>query len=267
MPSERRYNEKEIAEIFKQAAEDQEAAERLAPEGGGLTLAEIERIGKETGITPEFIAQAAAKLESKPRELPAGRFLGVPVSVDRTIDVSETFSEKDWDLLVTDLHEHFNTPGNSEKEGSRWRWFNGHMHVLAEPHAEGYRIHFRSHNAPRKGLMAMSTIFFVMGLFFMLMLGLKGDLFTNMAKTVFVSMFSVAGLAAFGGVAATLPGLRRRQGSQIDQVIRRILERTDKTDISDGEGQGTEEGIPLLDLEEAMPDPAAEPVVKQKNRS
>ena len=63
MSPERRYNEQEIAGIFKQAAEAQETAQRHLSHTEGLTLAELQEIGKEAGITPEFIARSAAAVD------------------------------------------------------------------------------------------------------------------------------------------------------------------------------------------------------------
>ena len=50
MSPERRYNEQEIAAIFKQASADQESAQRRLSPSEGLTLAELKEIGKEAGL-------------------------------------------------------------------------------------------------------------------------------------------------------------------------------------------------------------------------
>jgi hypothetical protein len=56
------YSEREVAAIIERAVERQEEAQRLAPPETGLTLAELERLGREVGIAPEHLRAAAAEL-------------------------------------------------------------------------------------------------------------------------------------------------------------------------------------------------------------
>ena len=57
--TEPRYNEEEVAAIFERAAEAQQTARRHLPPGEGMTLADLQEIGREVGIPPELVAQAA----------------------------------------------------------------------------------------------------------------------------------------------------------------------------------------------------------------
>ena len=59
--SDRRFNEEEVAAIFQQATGDeaQHAPQRQLPSGEGLTLAELQEIGRQVGIPPELVVQAA----------------------------------------------------------------------------------------------------------------------------------------------------------------------------------------------------------------
>ncbi len=61
MPDERRYQEDEVAEIFE-AASVPAISRTGAPSQEGLTLTELQAIGREVGIAPERIAEAAASL-------------------------------------------------------------------------------------------------------------------------------------------------------------------------------------------------------------
>lgn len=61
--AERTYSEREIAAIIRRTAERQ----RLAPsrdDASGLTLAEIERVGREAGFDPALLRAAAAELDA-----------------------------------------------------------------------------------------------------------------------------------------------------------------------------------------------------------
>ena len=117
MSPERQYNEDEVAAIFKQATADQKSAQPQLPPGGGLLLAELEEIGKEAGITPEYIARAAASLDRiGPIPSPAKAF-GVPISVARTVELPGPLSDQAWHRLVADLRETFQATGEVRQEG------------------------------------------------------------------------------------------------------------------------------------------------------
>jgi hypothetical protein len=69
-----------------------------------------------------------------------------------------------------------------------------------------------------------STIFIAMGLFFMLMVATKGQFGLN-AKTLFVSMFSVVGLAGLGVSAYRLPRWRTEREGQMAAIATRAVRR------------------------------------------
>ena len=52
--SERRYSDEEVAAIFARATETQESQPRRNTPGEGMTLAELQEIGREVGIAPEL---------------------------------------------------------------------------------------------------------------------------------------------------------------------------------------------------------------------
>jgi hypothetical protein len=70
-PKDRTFSEHEVAEVIALAVERQRAAERRAREGGpdtagggavGLTLAEVEEVGRGAGIDPAHLRAAAAEV-------------------------------------------------------------------------------------------------------------------------------------------------------------------------------------------------------------
>src|SRR5678815_1596820 len=75
MADERRYQEDEGAEIFEAASAPALARGDAAPTQG-LTLAELQAIGREVGIAPERIAEAAASLARSQPPLPRRTELG-----------------------------------------------------------------------------------------------------------------------------------------------------------------------------------------------
>ena len=61
--SERRFNEAEVAAIFERAAESQQTGQHQLPSGEGMTLTELQANGREVGISPAQLAQAAKAIE------------------------------------------------------------------------------------------------------------------------------------------------------------------------------------------------------------
>ncbi|PAP78338.1 hypothetical protein [Rubrivirga marina] len=101
----RTYSEREVSAIIERAVERQQAAE----EGGGdagLTLDEIERIGRESGIDPAHLRAAAAEIDEAGRTL--ARQSGqsqTQVYVERWIDAP--FTAAGWEDAVSELRTRF----------------------------------------------------------------------------------------------------------------------------------------------------------------
>lgn len=264
MSHQRRYNEQEIAAIFKRAAADQEAAQRQLSAGGGLTLAEIEAIGKEAGITPAFIARAAAALDRTAPAPPPTTLLGLPISVAHAVELPGAFSEEDWDRLVVDLRETFQAPGEVRRDGALRQWRNGNLHALVEPTDGGHRLRFGTLSDAMRSRLVGSAVFFVMGLFFMLLVAAKGDFGVDLGDTLFVTMFAVLGMGGLGVSAYQLSRWRAQRERQMEAVAARALERAGAYETTASRAAASS---PLLDepREEAA---EAEPLrVPRKTRS
>ena len=88
MSSERRYSEEEIAQILDHATEAQKSNRPSDPRGTGLTLAELKDIGRDVGISPDLIGQAASRIAAHDLVSPPHRqFLGTTIGVGRTVDL------------------------------------------------------------------------------------------------------------------------------------------------------------------------------------
>ena len=80
MDSKRRYSEKEIARILDDATEAQKGGGRSLSSGTGMTLAELQDIGHEVGISTDLIARAASRLDDhNPSTSPHRKFLGTTI--------------------------------------------------------------------------------------------------------------------------------------------------------------------------------------------
>ena len=82
MPNERLYKEEEVKKIFEAASLEPHARDQSASPRDALTLREVQEIGRQVGIAPERIADAALAIDSSP---PSENPFGVSVNVRRTV--------------------------------------------------------------------------------------------------------------------------------------------------------------------------------------
>jgi uncharacterized membrane protein YccC len=139
--TDRRYNDKEIAAIFRTATEMPQTLQHDVPRDEGLTLADLQAIGREVGIAPEAVAQAAQALDVR-LDARSRTFLGLPIGVSRTVNLNRRLSDQEWERLVVQLREVFNARGRTRSDGSLRQWTNGNLQVLLEPTETGHRLRF-----------------------------------------------------------------------------------------------------------------------------
>ena len=219
--TDRRFNDDEVATIFAKATEDRPTGQRQLPSNEGLTLAELQAIGREAGIPAERVAAAVAELDRQ--ETPTvRRFLGLPLGVGRTVDLGRRMSDEEWERLVVDLRETFDARGTVRQEGSFRQWTNGNLQALVEPTPTGHRIRLRTVNASLRGWM-------VGGLG---MLGIAGatsvaGMVSNVGDVfVTVTQLGVMGAGMFALGALRLPGWARLRRRQMEDVARRLTPRS-----------------------------------------
>ena len=150
--ADRRYNDDEIAAIFARATEVQSANPRQLSSVEGMSLVELQSIGREAGIAPELVAEAARALDqvSTPR-VPS--LLGLPVSVAHTVELGRKLSDQEWELFVVQCRETFEARGKVDAQGSFRQWTNGNLQVLLEPSGDGHRVRFRTVRAASRAYM------------------------------------------------------------------------------------------------------------------
>lgn len=215
--SERRYDGPEIEEIFRRATERDQAPRRALDRDDGLTLAELQEIGREVGIAPARVADAASAL-GRPSGSP------LPLSVSRTVPLPREPTDEEWERLVADLRATFRAAGRVHRHGGLKGWTNGNLHAFVEPAESGYRLRMGSMKESARAfllaggaVLALATILLVVR-FFMGGLGDAADGLTILA---------LLGLGSAGAGALQLPGwarTRRRQMEEIGQRLRASME-------------------------------------------
>src|SRR5687768_8444679 len=111
--TERRYSDEEVDAIFTRASEVEQDAPQRLQSAEGRTLAELQAIGREAGLSPEAVAQAARALDQPAQPVPS-RFLGLPLGVARTVTLDRRLTDQDWERLVVQLRETFNARRSEE---------------------------------------------------------------------------------------------------------------------------------------------------------
>src|SRR5213596_1588559 len=217
--AERRYNDKEIAAIFRAATELPPIGERAeVPRDEGLTLADLQAIGREVGIPADAVAQAAQAIDVRPSAA-SRTFLGLPIGVARTVNLNRLLTDEEWERLVVQLREVFNARGRTRSEGSLRQWTNGNLQVLLEPTDTGHRLRFGTvHGAARAaigagfGVLGVAAIVGVSGAIW----GTLGDAMSGIALMV------AAGVGMIVSGALRLPRWARLRERQMEALATRV---------------------------------------------
>jgi hypothetical protein len=217
--SERRFNEAEVAEIFDRATAANAPGQRQLPASEGMTLAQLQDIGREVGIAPEQLAEAAKSIEVSGRAT-SRTFLGVPVGVGVSVDLARSLTDSEWDRFVVDLRVTFDARGRVVREGSLRQWSNGNLQVLLEPSASGQRLRFRTLKRKAPGMigggLAISASSIPIALLAYMRTGVT-DIGMAMALGTLATL-GVA-IAVTGGIR--LPGWARLRRQQMEQLAAR----------------------------------------------
>lgn len=238
--SERRYTEDEVATIFERAAQVRPAPGNSIAAASGHTLAELQEIGREVGIAPEAVALAARSVDG----VAAGRtprFLGVPIGVERTVELGRALSDHEWERLVVDLRETFQARGRMRSEGSFRQWTNGNLQALVEPTATGQRLRLRTLKGSARQLMTMGLT----------MLGGSGAVL--LAEVITggaahgalngVAVIAVTGLGALTAGVLQVPAWARRRREQMEAIAARLSQAA----LEEGRGDAAPPSLPSPD--------------------
>ncbi|MDB4908044.1 MAG: hypothetical protein JWO05_2828 [Gemmatimonadetes bacterium] len=138
--TDRRYEDDEVREIFSLATTGGTRDKSLRAESGGMTLAELQRIGQEAGIEPARVAQAAELLNARGTSAPVRRSLGMPVGVSRVVDLPRAPTDREWEQLISQFRTTFATQGRTTTTGGLRDWSHGNLHISVEPTAHGEQL-------------------------------------------------------------------------------------------------------------------------------
>jgi hypothetical protein len=217
MTDERRYGDEEVAAIFEAAASPQGSRGRALATAEGLSLAELQAIGGEVGIAPERIAHAAAALDLRGGAVPRRTYLGMPVSVGRTVDLPRVPTDLEWEQLLAELRATFGAHGKDRSSSGVRAWTNGNLHAYVEPTGAGHRLRLGTTKGNALALGRIGIAGLLVGLvmaLFLLATGEVGD------ASIF-SLFAAFGAAALGANALLLPRWAHEREEQMEHIAAR----------------------------------------------
>lgn len=215
MSDERRYQDDEVAAIFE-AASKPIASRDDAPQTG-LTLAELQAIGREAGIDPDRIAQAAATLDRRRPPIPRRTEFGMPVTAAHVVDIPRPLTDREWALVVADLRETFRAWGHEQSRGETRLWWNNNLHAMVEPTLTGYRLRLGTLKGDGLAMNRMGAFGITMGLVVAIALG------GAPAAIPGVLALGSMGAGAFLFNAVRLPRWARTRERQMQEVADRTL--------------------------------------------
>ncbi len=216
-----------MAAIFRAAAEGPQSPQRAVPAEEGLTLTELQAIGREVGISPAAVAQAAQALDIR-RGTASRTFFGLPIGVARTVNLNRRLTDQEWEHLVVQLREVFNARGSTRSDGSLRQWTNGNLQVLLEPTETGHRLRFRTMHGAARASIGAGFAALAMAAAAAMATALRGHLGDAMPGIALVLAMGV-GMIVNG--ALRLPGWARLRGRQMDALAAQIASPPDSASL------------------------------------
>lgn len=218
--AERRYSDKEIAAIFRGAAEGPQLPIREVPPEEGLTLADLQAIGREVGISADAVAQSARALDVRSGAV-SRRFLGLPIGVARTVNLTRRLTDDEWERLVVQLREVFNARGVTRSDGSLRQWTNGNLQVLLEPTETGHRLRFGTLHGGASALIGGGLTALGVAGVLAIVVALGGHLGDALFS---IGLIGAAGLGMIASGALRLPRWARLRGRQMEALAAHVTE-------------------------------------------
>lgn len=108
------YDEKDIEKILSRALELQRRTKGMeldSEKNEKLSLEEVEEIAQESGLSPEYVRQAAYEYEGIPVEEPIFKDTGNNQEVELTGYANGKVDQKTWVELRAMIEYHFDSPG------------------------------------------------------------------------------------------------------------------------------------------------------------
>lgn len=220
MTDERKYGEAEVREILDLAANEADVPHRaMISDENGLTLSELQEVGREVGMAPARIAEAAGALEARRGGLPRETYMRAPVGVGRIVQLPRGLTDHEWDVLVGELRETFGARGTVTSHGGVREWANGNLHVFLEPTATGHRLRMGTVKGTAVPMMRTGLTGLVVGL--LLLTLFIGEQLPPAAAVA--SLITLTGGGILGSSLLRLPRWAGEREGQMEYIAGRVI--------------------------------------------
>lgn len=220
--TEQRFSEADAAEIFRRAAEMEQAGTQSLAGREGMSLAQLQSYGQEAGLAPELIAAAARSLaQDRPPEF--RETLGMPLGVRHVVELDAPMSDARWEAFVGELRDRFDARGTVRVDGGLRQWTNGNLSVMVEPTPTGSRVRFSTTNARSRTLIATGGLQVAASAITALVLASQGVPFDRGPVTG-LSFLTLMGVTMFSFGAAPLGRWARARAEQFRELAGRLLD-------------------------------------------
>ncbi|MFN0178062.1 MAG: hypothetical protein ACKVZ0_04625 [Gemmatimonadales bacterium] len=219
MTKERKYQDHEIRQILNLAIGQEDGPAQSLPAVDGLTLHQLQEVGREVGLPPDRISQAVAAFEGGGVPAPRGTFLGLPASVGRVVPLPRSPSDREWELLIAELRTTFGGKGELTSHGGLREWSLGTLHAFLEPTETGHRLRLTDSSAAVGGIVLGGSVLAFALLIFVVLLG-KDDPGFRFAVPAF---FSLIGGGLVAASVTSLPKWAREQERRMEYISRHAV--------------------------------------------
>jgi hypothetical protein len=211
---ERRYREDEVREIFELATSRKALGAGSPTAADGLTLADIQSIGREVGLEPGLVARAAAILDTRLTR-PMRRSWGMRIEVGRVVPLPRALSDREWERLVAELRSTFRARGQVTDHGGLREWANGNLHAQVEPTEDAYRLRLGTLKGDAAGVNALGATGVVAGAIVFGSIAASGGLPDAVLAP---ALIAASGIGAFLANLLRLPRWARQREAQMDHI-------------------------------------------------
>ena len=214
MSKERRFKDHEIRQILDLAIGQEDGPAQSLPAVDGLTLLELQEVGREVGLLPDRITQAVAAFEGRGESVPRDTTLGLPSAVGRVVPLPRSPSDREWELLIAELRTTFGGRGEVTSHGGLREWSHGKVQAFLEPTETGHRLRLADSNAAVVGIVAGG---FLLAFALMILVVLLGKDEPGFRFAV-PALFSLLGGSLAAGSALSLPKWAREQERRMEHI-------------------------------------------------
>jgi hypothetical protein len=220
MADERTYSDDEVTRIFDLAASPAALTRPAASDEAGLTLDELKAVGKEVGIEPARISEAALALDTVRGALPRGTSWGMPVSVGRIIDFPRPVTDDEWSRIVDELRNTFAARGVVASRHGVREWGNGNLRAYLEPTESGHRLRLTTRKGGAVALNWLGAGAFATGLTILTVILTTG---ASPVRFELPMLWSIgAGIFALTSNLLRLPRWARDREGQMEHIANRM---------------------------------------------